>query len=146
MKTFRLIYLFLCELNFNKSMLIKLSYNFSAYTFWFKGLLHCTMLMGIKMFLLWHRCTGCLRKRYGVEDYQYFKNGYIQQCNIFTHNKYNFRLVGCELHMWNRTKVMNLRRMIGQTGLELSNHKFTHKHILIFIIQVHYDPSFLSQS
>ncbi len=35
--------------------------------------------------------TECLRKKYGVADYRYFKNGNIQQCNIFRHNKYNFR-------------------------------------------------------
>ena len=40
--------------------------------------------------------TGCLRKKYDVADYQYFKNGKTQQCNIFRYNKYNFRLVVCE--------------------------------------------------
>ena len=42
-------------------------------------------------------CTGCLRKKYGVADYQYFKNGNTQQCNIFWHNKCNFCLVACEI-------------------------------------------------
>ncbi len=28
----------------------------------------------------------CLRKKYGVADYQHFKNGNTQQCNIFRHN------------------------------------------------------------
>ncbi len=36
---------------------------------------------------------GCLRKKYGLADYRYFKNGNTQQRNIFTHNKYNSCLV-----------------------------------------------------
>ena len=61
----------------------------------------------------------CLRKKYEVADYQYFKNGNTQQSNIFRHNKYNFQLVVCEfkLNMSNVTKVMNLRRVMDQTGL-----------------------------
>ena len=76
--------------------------------------------------------TGCLRIKYGVADYWYFKNGNTQQCNIFRHNKYIFCLVVCEfpIHMSNVTKVMNLKRMMGQTGLRLSNKKFLHKRIL----------------
>ena len=31
-------------------------------------------------------CTGCLRKKYGVADYQYFENGKTQQCDIFRLN------------------------------------------------------------
>ncbi len=38
-------------------------------------------------------CTGCLGMKYSVADYQYFKNGNTQQCNIFRHYKYNFYLV-----------------------------------------------------
>ena len=34
-----------------------------------------------------------------------------------------------QLHMSKVTKVMNLRRMMGQTGLTLSNDKFIHKRI-----------------
>ncbi len=34
----------------------------------------------------------CLRKKYGVADYQYFKNGNTQQLNICRHNKYNFSI------------------------------------------------------
>ena len=34
------------------------------------------------------------------------------------------------LYMSNLTKVINLRRMMGQTGLTLSNNKFTQKGIL----------------
>ncbi len=37
--------------------------------------------------------TGCLRKKDGVADNQYFKNGNTQQCNIFRLDKYNFYLV-----------------------------------------------------
>ena len=43
------------------------------------------------------KCTGCLRKKYSVTDYQYFKNGNIQQCNIFRLKKYNSYLVVCEV-------------------------------------------------
>ena len=35
-----------------------------------------------------------------------------------------------QLHLSNVTKGMNLRRMIGQMGLRLSNDKFVHKRIL----------------
>ena len=38
--------------------------------------------------------TECLRKNYGVADYQY-KNVNTQQCNIFRHNKCNFHLAVC---------------------------------------------------
>ncbi len=31
-------------------------------------------------------------KKYGVADYQCFKNGNTQQCDIFGCNKYNFHL------------------------------------------------------
>ena len=43
--------------------------------------------------------TGCLRKKYDVADYQYqyFNNGNTQQCNIFSHKKYNFRLLVCAI-------------------------------------------------
>ena len=41
--------------------------------------------------------TGCLRKKYGVADYQYFENGITQQCDIFRLNKYNLYLVECEV-------------------------------------------------
>ncbi len=41
--------------------------------------------------------TGYLRKKYGVVDYQYFKNGTTQQRNIFRHKKYIFHLVVCEV-------------------------------------------------
>ena len=37
------------------------------------------------------------KKKYGVADYQYFKNGKTQYCNIFRHDKYNFHLVVCEV-------------------------------------------------
>ena len=56
-------------------------------------------------------------------------SGNTQQYDIFRHNKCNFHLVVCEIstfHMSNVTKVMNLRIM-GPTGLTLSNNKFTHK-------------------
>ncbi len=33
----------------------------------------------------------CLRKKYGVADYRYFKNGNTQQYNTLRHTKYNFR-------------------------------------------------------
>ncbi len=42
-------------------------------------------------------CTRFLRKKYGVADYQYFKNGKTQQCDIFRLNKYNACLVACEV-------------------------------------------------
>ena len=73
------------------------------------------------------------REKYGLADYRYFKNGNTQHCNIFRHNKYNFQLlcVKFQLHMSNVTKVMNLRRMIGKTGLydkaaSLSTNIFYH--------------------
>ncbi len=43
------------------------------------------------------KCTGRLRKKYGVADYQYFKNGNTQQCNIFRLPKYSLCLVVCEI-------------------------------------------------
>ncbi len=42
-------------------------------------------------------CTGCLRKKYGVADFQYLKNGHVQQCNLFKYNKYNFYLDMCKV-------------------------------------------------
>ncbi len=36
------------------------------------------------------------QKRYGLANYQYFKNGNTQQYNIFRRNTYNFYLVVCE--------------------------------------------------
>ena len=36
-------------------------------------------------------------KKYGAVDYQYFKNGNTQQCKIYRHDKYIFRLVVCEI-------------------------------------------------
>ena len=32
------------------------------------------------------------KKKYGVADYRYFKNGNTQQSNTFSHNKYKFHL------------------------------------------------------
>ena len=40
---------------------------------------------------------GVSEKKYGVADYQYFKNGETQQCDIFRLNKYNHCLVECEV-------------------------------------------------
>ncbi len=72
-------------------------------------------------------------KKYGVADYQYFQNGNTQQCNIFRHNKYNIRLVVCEISisliMSNVTKVMTFRRMMVNPGLDYQT-TFTHKRIL----------------
>ena len=55
---------------------------------------------------------GLRKKKYGVEDYQYFKNGNTQQCN---YNKYNFHLVVCNISTpyAKRNKFMKLRRMMG---------------------------------
>ena len=36
-------------------------------------------------------------KKYGVADYNYFKNNNTQQCNSFRQNIYNFDLVVCEV-------------------------------------------------
>ena len=36
------------------------------------------------------RLSGVSEKKYGVADYQYYKNGNTQQCNILRHNKNNF--------------------------------------------------------
>ena len=47
-----------------------------------------------------------------------------------------------EFDMLNVTNVMNLRRSMGQTGLRLSNNNFYTQ--VYFIIQVPFDPSFLS--
>ena len=64
----------------------------------------------------------CLRKKYSVANYQYFKNGNTQQCYIFRRIKYNFCLVVLfvkfQLHISNITKVMNLRIMMGQMRLK----------------------------
>ena len=38
---------------------------------------------------------GVSEKKYGVVYFRYFKNGKIQQCNIFRHDKHNFYLVVC---------------------------------------------------
>ena len=73
----------------------------------------------------------CHRKKYGVPDFRYFKNG----INIFISNKYNFCLVVCKISTQLKvTKVMNLRRMIGQTV----NCTQAYYHY------VHFDPSFLA--
>ncbi len=37
------------------------------------------------------------QKKYGVVDYEYFKNVNTQQYNIFRHFKYNFCVVVCEI-------------------------------------------------
>ncbi len=34
-----------------------------------------------------------LEKKYAAVDYQYFKNGNIQQYNVFRHDNYNLHLV-----------------------------------------------------
>ena len=34
--------------------------------------------------------TGCCRTKYGVADYQYFKNDNTTQCYILGHKTYNF--------------------------------------------------------
>ena len=46
---------------------------------------------------VWWVHTDCLRKKYGVVDSQYFKNGTTQQCTIFRQNKCNSFLVVCEV-------------------------------------------------
>ncbi len=53
------------------------------------------------------------QKKYCAAKYQYFKNGNTQQYNIFRNDKYNEYVckVSCP------TEVMNIRRMMGQTGL-----------------------------
>ena len=38
-----------------------------------------------------------IRKKYGVADIRYFKNGKTQRCDIFSYNKYSFCLVVCEI-------------------------------------------------
>ena len=38
-----------------------------------------------------------LGKKNGAAYFWYLKNGNTQQCNIFRNNKYNFRLVVCEI-------------------------------------------------
>ncbi len=40
---------------------------------------------------------GVSEKKYGVADYQYFKNGETQQCCIFRPNKYYMYLLVCEI-------------------------------------------------
>ena len=37
------------------------------------------------------------QKKYGGADYQYFKKGNIQQCDIFRHGQYNCYLVVSEV-------------------------------------------------
>ena len=54
--------------------------------------LHCSIAMG---FWFSDGYTRCLIKKYGVADYQYFKNGKTQQCDIFRLNNYNLCLVEC---------------------------------------------------
>ncbi len=87
--------------------------------------------------------TRCLRKKYGVADYQYFKNGNTQQCNIFRHNKYNFYLIACEISspyyvMPSITKVMNLRRMVvKQQDLD---YQMTNLHTRVFYHQSPFWP------
>ncbi len=62
------------------------------------------------------------QKMYGVTDYQYFKNGNTQQCNIFRHGKKRVNIIVIKLcvkfqsRISNVTKVMNVRGMMGQTG------------------------------
>ena len=63
---------------------------------------------------------GVSKRKNGVANDQYFQNSNTQQCNIFRHTKYNLQLVVCEVstsYMSNVMKVMNVRRIMGQTGL-----------------------------
>ena len=57
-------------------------------------------------------------KKYGVADYQYFKNGDTQQCNIYRHNKYIFCLVVCEIltPYVKRNKSYDLKKNDGSNG------------------------------
>ncbi len=77
-------------------------------------------------------CTGCLRKKYGVADYEYFKNDKTQQCKISDIiNATFFQLfVKFQLHILYIKKVKNLRRMMDQLGLSL--YQTTNLHTSVF--------------
>ena len=78
-------------------------------------------------------CTGCLRKKYGVADYEYFKNDNTQQCKIFRHNKCNFSLAVCEISTpyIKHEEIYELEKNDGSIGtFTISNNKFTHERIL----------------
>ena len=40
---------------------------------------------------------GCLRKKYGVGDYQYLTNDSTQQCGVLGPNTYNLCQVVCQI-------------------------------------------------
>ena len=55
-------------------------------------------------------------KKVWYRKLQYFTNGAIYQDNILRYDTYNFYLGVC--NMTKGTKVMTMRGMMGQTGLE----------------------------
>ncbi len=100
----------------NFEALTVLSHSVKSYAKIFLELYWNKLPKSVKIFLrqaVLHRYQVFQKKEYRVTDYQYFKNGNTQQCNIFRHNKYNF-LVVCEVSTL--SKVMNTRTMMGQMG------------------------------
>ena len=89
--------------------------------------------------------TGCLRKRYGVADYQHFKNGNTQQCNnfrpynIFRHYKYNFYIAVCAYVKHNFSYERESKRNAGSNGTQTNDKKKQTN----FIIQILFDPTSL---
>ncbi len=90
--------------------------------------------------------TGCLRKKYGVADYRFFKNGNTLQSNNFRHVKYDFCLVAYEI----LTPYIKCNKSYELEMNDGSNRTQTVKGQIYtqayFIIQVPFNPSFLSRS
>ena len=96
--------------------------------------------------VLYFTVPGVSEKKYGVADYQYFKNGNTQQCNIFRHNKYNFWLLVYEISTTyvKRNKIYELEKTEGSNGTKTIKGQIYAQ--ACFIIQVPFNQPFLSRS